>query len=255
MGSSWNAGLRHYSSGVFILLPPSAKMRAAERQSQRQRQRQSQSQSQSQSQVDLHSLLFSSQLLLRRRKLMERSNFEGASTNSWALPAIDLYSGVLYQSLDFRTLPESVQKRGENEIFIFSDLFGVLRPSNLIPVHPKKTKISIKSSDWSDLLPDLLNPLESELVVDCRSSTYSGFWRPNPAITVAIRVFQESNGQRSVITHMSKKYRGELTRLLLLNDAPKNPGELLAIAETTFKAELQKVSSTHPWKLDLLIPV
>lgn len=185
---------------------------------------------------------------------MESWDFEGANANNSALPAIDLYSGVLYQSLDFRSLPESAQKRGDNEIFIFSDLFGVLRPSNLIPVHPKKTKISIRSSDWNDLLPDLLNPLESELVVDCRSSTYAGFWRPNPAITVAIRVFQESNGQRSVITHMSKKYRGELARLLLLNDAPKNPGELLAIAETSFTAELQKVSSTHPWRLDLLIP-
>ena len=185
---------------------------------------------------------------------MEISDFEGANANNLALPAIDLYSGVLYQSLDFRTLPESAQKRGENEIFIFSDFFGVLQPSNLIPVHPKKAKISIKSSDWSDLLPDLLNPLENELVVDCRSSTYVGFWKPDPAITVAVRVFQESNGQRSVITHMSKKYRGELARLLLLNQAAKSPGELLAIAETSFKAELQKVSSTHPWRLDLLIP-
>ena len=81
-----------------------------------------------------------------------------------------------------------------------------------------------------------------------------GFWKPNPAITVAIRVFQESKGERSVITHMSKKYRGELTRLLLLNQAAKNPGELLAIAETSFKADLKKGDDSHPWQLDLLIP-
>ena len=186
---------------------------------------------------------------------MERSDFGSAGSKNWALPAIDLYSGVLYQFLDFRTLPESTQKRGENEIFIFSEFFGVLRPSDLIPAHPKKITISIKSSEWSDLLPNLLDPLEKKLIVDCRSSTYSGFWRPNSAITVAIRVFQESKGQRSVITHMSKKYRGELTRLLLRNEAPKNPGELLAIAETSFKAELKKVDSSHPWLLDLLIPV
>jgi len=231
-------GAPHYSSTVLILLPPSAKMRATN----------------GESQFDLDSLLFPSQLTLRRKELMERSDYASADTKIRAMPAIDLYSGVLYQFLDFRTLPKSAQKRGETEIFIFSDLFGVLRPSNLIPVHPKKAKISSKGTKWSDLLPDLLNPLESELVVDCRSSTYMGFWKPNPAITVAIRVFQESKGERSVITHMSKKYRGELARLLLLNQAPENPGELLAIAETSFKADLKKVDDSHPWQLDLLIP-
>ena len=206
------------------------------------------------SQFDLDSLPFPSQLSLRRRELMESSDFGSADAKNWARPAIDLYSGVLYQFLDFRTLPASSQKRGDTEILIFSDLFGVLRPSNLIPLHPKRTKISIKNRKWSDLLPDLLNPLERELVVDCRSSTYMGFWKPNPAITVAIRVFQVSKGQRSVITHMSKKYRGELARLLLQNQAPKNPDELLAIAETSFKADLKKDDDSHPWRLDLLIP-
>ena len=231
-------GLRHYSSEVLILLPPSAKMRATK----------------GESEFDLDSLHFASHLSLRRRELMESSDFAEAGAKNCAMPAIDRYSGVLYQFLDFRTLPESAQKRGNSEIFIFSDLFGVLRPSNLIPVHPKKIKISTKSKKWSDLLPNLLNPLERELVVDCRSSTYMGFWRPNPAITVAVRVFQESAGQRSVITHMSKKYRGELARLLLQNQAPKNPNELLAIAETSFKAVLKKVDDSHPWLLDLLIP-
>lgn len=206
------------------------------------------------SQFDLDSLHFPSQLSLRRRELMERSDFGSADAKNWARPAIDLYSGVLYQFLDFRTLPASSQKRGDTEILIFSDLFGVLRPSNLIPLHPKRTKISTKNGKWSDLLPDLLNPLERELIVDCRSSTYLGFWKPNSAITVAIRVFQESKGQRSVITHMSKKYRGELARLLLQNQAPKNPDELLAIAETSFKADLKKDDDSHPWRLDLLIP-
>jgi len=231
-------GLRHYSFEVLILLPPSAKMSATE----------------SESEFDLDSLHFPSQLSLRRRELMESSDFGEADAKNWAMPAIDLYSGVLYQFLDFHTLPELAQKRGDSEIFIFSDLFGVLRPSDVIPVTPKKIKISTGSRKWSDLLPDLLNPLERELVVDCRSSTYKGFWRPNPAITVAVRVFQESKDQRSVITHMSKKYRGELARLLLQNQAPKNPNELLAIAETSFKAVLEKADDSHPWRLDLLIP-
>ena len=89
----------------------------------------------------------------------------------------------------------------------------------------------MKSSNWSDLLPNLLDPLEQNLIVDCRSSTYQGVWRPDPSITVAVRVFQLRAGIRTVITHMSKKYRGELTRHLLLNKAVNSPQELLLLTQ------------------------
>lgn len=55
---------------------------------------------------------------------MERFDFGSVNAENSALPAIDLYSGVLYQFLDFRTLQKSAQKRGDTEIFIFSDIFG-----------------------------------------------------------------------------------------------------------------------------------
>ena len=63
-----------------------------------------------------------------------------------------------------------------------------------------------------------------------------------------------SEGKISVITHLSKKYRGELTRELLKSGKPpKTPDELLAIAEKHFECKLTKAKGNLPCYLDLLI--
>jgi cytoplasmic iron level regulating protein YaaA (DUF328/UPF0246 family) len=69
-----------------------------------------------------------------------------------------------------------------------------------------------------------------------------------------VRVFKKEKDKISVITHLSKKYRGELTRELLKSGkSPKTPAELLAIAEKRFECKLIKAKGNLPWCLDLLI--
>jgi cytoplasmic iron level regulating protein YaaA (DUF328/UPF0246 family) len=197
--------------------------------------------------LNLASLSFADDLDIRRREVLERYGSE-----IWQEPvgnAINIYAGVLYKALDFHSLSNLTKRRAETELLISSALFGVLRPFDLIP----RYKAKMRGADWSDVLPGVLNDIEQELIVDCRSSTYATSWRPDPALTVAIRVFQVKNDERSVITHMSKKYRGELTRALLQFKAPKNGEELLEVARTHFDAELSAFDGVHARNLDLLI--
>ena len=113
-------------------------------------------------------------------------------------------------------------------------------------------KAKIKTSVWKKALTATLEDLEADLIVDCRSSTYAGVWTPDASKTVNIRVFHIKEGERSVITHMSKKYRGELTRILMQGRAPKNPHELRDIAAKYFHVELHEPTGTIPWRLDLI---
>jgi cytoplasmic iron level regulating protein YaaA (DUF328/UPF0246 family) len=216
---------------VLILLPPS----------------EGKEQGEELNSFELKTLSYAQELTERRRAVLEGSAPELLLSQSSS--AMEIYSGVLYQALDYHSLTSGAKKRAESELLIFSAPFGVLRPSDRIPAY----KLKMKSSNWSDLLPELLNPLERNLIIDCRSSTYQGVWRPNPSITVAVRVFQMRAGVRTVITHMSKKYRGELTRHLLLNKAVKSPQELLLLTQKIFTAELHKEDEKLPWCLDLLI--
>ena len=198
--------------------------------------------------LDLDALCFSKQLKASRLSIIKKYGVE--IFDQPTAPAIDIYSGVLYQALGYHTLSKRAQQRAQSQLLIFSALFGVLRPLDPIPYY----RMKIKASDWKAPLGVALEGLEQELIVDCRSSTYINAWKSDPQITVAVRVFQEVDGVRSVITHMSKKYRGELVRLLMQGRAPKSPHELRDIAAKYFQVELREPAGNAPWQLDLIIP-
>ena len=196
----------------------------------------------------LEQLSFKNELSERRRELLDRLGLPHDSVP--VSPAIDIFQGVLYKSLDYRSLPVQAQNTANSHLIIFSGLFGAIRPLDEIPNHTYK----MKSSDWSELLPKVLDGIESKLIVDCRSSTYSAVWKPEAQITVGVRVFQEISGKLSIITHMSKKYRGELTRKLLEGYHPQTPQELHQKAGESFDTHLHQPSRGKPWLLDLIVP-
>ena len=197
------------------------------------------------SKLNLAKLVFADQLIDVRTRLVTKSLAAAP-----AAKAIDVYSGVLYQALDWGSLSATAKVRGDKSLLIVSAIFGVLRPNDVIPNY----KAKIKSSDWKVALKPVLDGLEADLIIDCRSSTYAGVWQSPPGRTVAVRVFKKVKGKISVITHLSKKYRGELTRELLKSGkSPKTPAELLAIAEKHFECKLIKAKGNLPWYLDLII--
>ena len=181
--------------------------------------------------VNLTKLVFPKELIAIRSRLLTK-----ALASAPAARAMDVYTGVLYQSLDWNSLSPTAKARGEKSVLITSAIFGTLRPSDLIPNY----KAKIKVSDWKAALKPALDGLAADLIIDCRSSTYAGVWQSPPANTVAVRVFKKEKGKISVITHLSKKYRGELTRVLLKSGKPpETPSELLATAEKHFDCKLQ----------------
>jgi cytoplasmic iron level regulating protein YaaA (DUF328/UPF0246 family) len=197
------------------------------------------------SKLNLTKLAFADQLIDVRTRLVTKS-----LTAAPAVKAIDVYSGVLYQALDWGSLSVTAKARGDKSLLIVSAIFGVLRPSDVIPNY----KAKITSSDWKVALKPVLDGLEADLIIDCRSSTYAGVWQSPPDRTAAVRVFKKEKGKISVITHLSKKYRGELTRELLKSGkSPKTPAELLKIAEKKFDCKLINAKENLPWYLDLLI--
>jgi len=197
------------------------------------------------SKLNLTKLAFADHLLDVRTRLVTKP-----LTTAPAAKAIDVYSGVLYQALDWGSLSATAKARGNKSLLIVSAIFGVLRPSDVIPNY----KAKIKGSDWKSVLKSALDGLDADLIVDCRSSTCAGVWQSPPDRTVAVRVFKKERGKISVITHLSKKYRGELTRELLKSGkSPKTPAELLKIAEKKFDCKLTKAKGNLPWYLDLII--
>jgi hypothetical protein len=85
--------------------------------------------------------------------------------------AIEIYTGVLYEALDWKSLSLSAKKRSESQLLIVSALFGALRPLDLIPPYRLSMDVSLPklgglSAYWRKHLSQALNHLEEELIID-----------------------------------------------------------------------------------------
>ena len=118
------------------------------------------------------------------------------------------------------------------------------------PIEPYKEKINNKK--MAPLVEKSLAGVESELIIDCRSSTYQTVWQSPVDITVEIKVFTKIDGVKKVITHMSKKTRGEVTHHIIKSTkVPTNAHELEAIVSQKFECELIEGSKKNPWVLEV----
>ena len=104
------------------------------------------------------------------------------------------------------------------------------------------------------LVSEKLDQHKTELIIDCRSSTYQVAWRSPIEKTVEIKVYTKVGSVKKTITHMSKKTRGEVVRAVLLSQVvPKNPEQLKQIVMESFNCKLIRGGQTTPWILETYI--
>jgi len=164
-------------------------------------------------------------------------------------PAMALYTGVLYGALGWATLTTVAQARAQKSIVIISAKYGVVRP--LDHIAPYKAKIN--NAAMRGPISNELDAISAELIIDCRSSTYQGVWTPPAANTVEIKVFSKVDGSKKVITHMSKRTRGEVVRLLLLHTTiAHTPLDLFNIICAEYECELIENTTNEPWILEVI---
>jgi len=164
-------------------------------------------------------------------------------------PAISVYTGVLYQALDWPSLTMAAKKRGTASVVIISAKYGAVRPDQLIESYKEK----IDNKAMREPVAKILDAIKTDLIVDCRSSTYKTVWHSPVDKTVEVRISTVVDGVRTVITHMSKKTRGEITRWLLQSrSVPKTPEDLYAIVSEKYPCALTPSHGVEPWVLEVI---
>ena len=160
--------------------------------------------------------------------------------------AIEVYTGVLYAALGWGTLSKAQQRLAQSCLIIISARYGALHPLN--PIEPYKENIVNK--EVAPKVATVLDALTPSLIIDCRSSTYKSVWQSPRQKTVEIKVFTTVDGEKKVITHMSKKTRGEVIRYLLQSTVvPQTPQELHEIVSQGFSCTLIEATAKAPWGL------
>lgn len=166
-------------------------------------------------------------------------------------PALERYTGVLYEALDYPSLPPAARRRADSRLVVASALFGALRPRDAIPSYRLSGGVCLPGLGslrrlWRSVLPATL--AVPGTVLDLRSAAYQALAPVPGAITVRV-VSVRPDGRRMVVSHHNKSHKGMLARAMCTTTSRlTGPGSVLAAAE---EAGL-RVSRTGSSSLELL---
>jgi len=120
--------------------------------------------------------------------------------------AVLRYSGVAFDHLKYHELDEDSQKWIDENVFIFSNLFGVISAGDLIPHYTLKQGVKpgfdIYAYHHNLFAPILENINDNEPFIDLRAKFYDKIYKPKNAITFKFI----KNGK--VVSHFAKAPTG-----------------------------------------------
>ena len=155
--------------------------------------------------------------------------------NASTLPAINRYTGVLYDALDIESLSGTALSRAHARLAVGSALFGLVRANDPIPAYRLSASAKLPgqptlASRWRPALePVLAEIADEELVVDLRSASYAGLGRVPAAVRVDV-VAEHADGHRTVVSHFNKAHKGRVARALVSSRAePDSAAKVAAI--------------------------
>lgn len=140
------------------------------------------------------------------------------------MSALDRYSpGHMFKAMDFAGLPTGAQRRLLENGIIFSGLFGLLRPDDLVPNYRLRMDAGLPelgsvAAYWRPHLSPLLNKtVEGRVVWNLLPGMHRVAWEDEHTYKemIDVRFFQEKDGERKAVTHGVKPLRGQLVGYLV----------------------------------------
>ncbi len=155
-----------------------------------------------------------------------------AFRQSTTMPARDLYAGIMYSAIEYKTLGKKEKALFDKQTLIFSGLFGLLRPTDRIP--PYKLKMSANlggvvgkvANYWRGPVSEILRQeLKGKVVWNFLPDQHRRVWdnsgeiKADHQVKFVKRVIRSGVAEWKTISHHSKALKGALIRHLLKKDA------------------------------------
>jgi cytoplasmic iron level regulating protein YaaA (DUF328/UPF0246 family) len=170
------------------------------------------------------------------------------------MPALDRYTGVLYDALGARSFTRAQRSRAAARLAVGSALFGLVRADDPIPAYRLSAGSTLPGLPslralWKPALSPVL-AAGGELVVDLRSGAYADLAPAPHAVTVRV-LSERPDGSRAVVSHFNKAHKGRLARWLATTRAePDTPARLRTVLRRAGFA----VEADGPAGLVLVVP-
>ncbi|SDO56247.1 hypothetical protein SAMN04487848_1485 [Microbacterium sp. ru370.1] len=139
-----------------------------------------------------------------------------------SLPAVDRYTGVLFDALDAGGLGASERSWLAEHVVIHSAPFGPLGALDPIPAYRLAAGTSLPGLPplrrvWADAVSSALDTARPSFVLDLRSEAYAALGPVPPGIDAAyVRIVTASGdgGEVRALNHFNKHAKGDLVRAL-----------------------------------------
>ena len=157
------------------------------------------------------------------------------------MKAIERYTGVAFDYLGYEGLDEKTQHYIDNHVILFSNLFGPIRASDLIPEYKLKQGEAVGEIKTEKFYHEhsaqlMESYLAEDEILDLRAGFYDKFYKPTKPYTT-LKFIKEGK----VVSHWAKAYRGIVLREIAkagiesLEEFMKLPIEGLSIKEIQTK--------------------
>jgi len=132
--------------------------------------------------------------------------------SSPAMKAIERYTGVAFDYLDYASLNEKAQEYVDTHVILFSNLFGPIRADDKIPEYRLKQGERVGDIQvekfYREHSAELMEAyLKEEEILDLRAGFYDKFYKPARSYTT-LKFIKEGK----VVSHWAKAYRGIVLR-------------------------------------------
>lgn len=170
------------------------------------------------------------------KKLEEVEKYKTSLKNKPTMKAINRYEGVAFDALDYKNLDEKTQKYIDENVLLFSNLFGPIKANDLIPDYKYKQGAKLPNINvekfYLENFSDSLDEFVGEEVIDLRAGFYEKFYKVKKANVLAFKFIKDGK----VVSHWAKFYRGKLLQEIAKNDI-KNHSEFMQMQIPGLKLE------------------
>jgi uncharacterized protein len=156
------------------------------------------------------------------------------------MPAIERYSGVVYDGIDYSSLSKDAKAFFNEHVRIVSALFGLVKPTDLIPDYKLKIEKLDAAKYWQ---PIIAEQLQDQSVIDLLPQAHQKAVSYKQGIKVEF-IF-EKNGKAMPAGHFGKLIKGQFIRFLCEHKITDMSKIFVKAHPKSSKIEVKQIDPTH----------
>lgn len=152
------------------------------------------------------------------KKLDEVSRYKESLKNKPTMKAIQRYNGVAFDAIEYESLEKDAQNYIDENVLLFSNLFGPIKADDLIPDYKYKQAAKLPNiaveKFYMENFTESLDEYLGEEIIDLRAGHYEKFYKVKKANVLTFKFLKDGK----VVSHWAKHYRGVLLKFLATNN-------------------------------------